>query len=133
MKKQLLLLASSLLLAAATVASAFDENPAPSTTTDLDLLERLFAPANVARGMTPQDVRASLGAPNTTLAPHIWVYWNFKAKDTPRAENADTLLVIFAENRVQRIRLCDSKPVRTFLAQQEVKAAKAAKTAVAAK
>ena len=108
----------------ASLALADDQKPAPSTTTEFDLLERLLAPVGIARGMTPQDVFAKLGRPGAQLAANIWAYWDFKAKNAPRADQCETLLVIFAENRVQRVRLTDSKPVRTFLAQQETKAAK---------
>ena len=128
MKKLLLL--SSLALLAATSAIASDDTPAPTTSTEFDLLEKLLAPLHIARGMTPKDVQARLGAPGAKLAANIWVYWDFKAKNAPRGDKSDTLLVIFSENRVQRIRLCDSQPVRTFLAQQELKATK---NAVAAK
>ncbi len=130
MKK--ILLAASLLLATAAFAHASDEATELPDNADLGILAHLLAPANVARGMTSKHVQAQLGAPDTTLAANIWVYWNFKAKDNPRVENADTLIVIFENERVQRVRLTDGKPVRAFIAQRDVKAA-AAKTSVAAK
>lgn len=130
MKKPIHLLLRSLLFATATLAFADDTKPAPSTTTDFDLLERLLAPARITRGMAPQKVHEALGSPNAQLAPNVWAYWDFKAKDTPFGDQFDAALVIFADNRVKTIKLCDSKTVRAFIAQRE---AKATNTAIAAK
>jgi hypothetical protein len=119
---------TALAFAATALALADEQYPGPSA--DVEYLAKLLAPPAIGRGMTPGEVHAQFGAPNTQLAPNIWVYWNFKAKDAPRGDQFDAALVIFADNRVQRVRLCDSKPVRAFIAQQE---ARAAKNAVASK
>jgi hypothetical protein len=128
MKK--LILAATLLLATARLAPASDEATDPVATADLELLARLLAPACVARGMTPKEVQANLGTPSAELAANVWAYWDFKAKDAPRGDRFDAALVIFANNHVERVKLCDGKAVRTFLAQQD---ARRAKNAVAAK
>ena len=93
MKKLLLL--SSLALLAATSAIASDDTPAPTTSTEFDLLEKLLAPLHIARGMTPKDVQARLGAPGAKLAANIWVYWDFKAKDAPPAPKVQPQSVLF--------------------------------------
>lgn len=122
MKKILLTLVT---LTAASLAFASEPDRYPTTATpEFDLLERLFAPLQLSRGMTPQAVHDALGQPAATLAPNVWVYWDFKAKDTPRAGKADTLLVVFSENRVQRLRLVDSQLVRAILAQHQAKSAR---------
>ncbi|MBI5769333.1 MAG: hypothetical protein HZA93_16185 [Verrucomicrobia bacterium] len=125
------ILLTALTLATTSLALAADTASSPSDFTDreladLEFLARQLAPARLARGMTPQEVHTILGAPHAQLAPNIWAYWNFKAKDAPRADQFDAALVIFADNRVKTIKLCDGKTVRAFVAQQEAKSAKGA-------
>lgn len=118
------ILLALLTLAAVSLAFASESDRSlNSSTSEYDMLERMFAPIRLSRGMTPQAVRDTLGQPDATLAPNVWVYWDFKPKDAPRAGKTDTLLLIFAENRVQRLRLVDSRPVRAIIAQQQAKAA----------
>ena len=126
------LLLASLLLASPTFVRADDDPSNSANTVALEYIARLMAPARVARGMSPQEVQTNLGAPRAQLAPNIWVYWDFKAKDVPHGDKFDAALVIFAHNRVERVKLCDGEAVRTFLAQQEARTVKAAHGALAA-
>ncbi len=128
--KSLILVSSLLLLATPAFAADSDEAIDPSVVSSLEYLGHLLAPARIARGMTPKEVLTQLGSPNAKLAPSVWAYWDFKAKDAPRGDKFDAALVVFADNHVALVKLCDSKTVRAFLAQQE---AKAAKNAVVAK
>ncbi|MBM3855426.1 MAG: hypothetical protein FJ399_20110 [Verrucomicrobia bacterium] len=122
-----------LLVATATPACATDEAAALLPSPELAYLAHLLAPARIARGMSPAEVQASIGAPNATLAPNVWVYWNFKAKDTPGGDRCDTALVVFAHNRVDRVKLCEGAPVRAFIARQEALSPKSGPHALAAK
>ncbi len=124
--KSHLLIASSLLLAATFSTSAFATNTGAPSADTIPLTGR----PNIERGMNRETVRNMFGAPSAKLSPDVWVYFDFQARrpvelrvNVANPENRDTLVVAFTKDRVTLIRLCDSAPVRAFLAQQESKTA----------
>jgi len=123
MKK--LLLARSFVLSAALFSS-----PIATTADEADLLVPLLAPRRVANGLSRDELKAAAGAPDLVLDGHVWVYWSFHPSKVPAAQNLDTLLVVFAQDRVSFFKFCASEPVRAAIAQRK---ARAAKTAVAVK
>ena len=77
----------------------------------------------IATGMHRDDVAAQLGAPSETFSAEIWIYWDFRAKGRPAEEKADTLIVVFTNDRVSRLRLSERQPVIALLTQLRRRAA----------
>lgn len=90
-----------------------------------DILIRLTARPYVELGMTRDGVRDMFGAPTATLSADAWIYFDFHGFDSrgasfSAAPGRDTLVIVFSRDRVSRLRLCDSRPVRALLARQSV-------------
>jgi hypothetical protein len=123
MKKNSLLVSCGLALTiAAGPLSAAGERKSPD-----DLVPFPSRPF-IAKGLERESVILMLGQPSAKLSPDIWVYFDFRPVDPressvyiERPQTVDTALVIFESDRVVHIRLCDSKPVRAFLARLERK------------
>jgi hypothetical protein len=79
--------------------------------------------------MSREAVSFKLGLPSETLGTDVWFFYNFRGRGAAAAENLDTLLVVFVDDRVTTLRVCDSRPVRELIAKQKVK--RAPKTASA--
>lgn len=112
----------NLLIATALLAATFSTSASTFTTTpDVSLPDYmvLTSRAYAGKGMSPTDVETTLGAASAKLSNDVWVYWDFKATNVPAAHHFDTLVVVFSKGRVTTLRLCDSKPVRAFVAQQQ--------------
>lgn len=109
-------LLSALIFAAAQGAAAqtiTTETPSAIFSEDSDV--------SVARGMSREAVSFMLGLPSETLGTDVWVFHDFRGRGAAAAENLDTLLVVFADDRVTRLRLCDGGPVRELIAKQKAK------------
>jgi hypothetical protein len=122
MKKFYLL--SALIFAAAQGAAAqtiTTETPSAIFSEDSDV--------SVARGMSREAVSFMLGLPSETIGTDVWFFYNFRGRGAAAAENLDTLLVVFADDRVTTLRVCDGRPVRELIAKQKAK--RAPKTASA--
>jgi hypothetical protein len=109
-------LACALTLSVAAIAIAFAET---SNLSIEDFLVTLTARPHAALGMSPGELTATLGEPSARLAPNVWVYWDFKPVNVPDRVKYDALVVVLSNDRVSRLRLCPSAPVRAFIAQQE--------------
>lgn len=79
----------------------------------------IVLPSNafVVAGMPRAEVLRQLGEPDEALAPQLWVYWNFRAKSPALAPGADTLVVVFKGERVERVRLTQRAPVLALMHQ----------------
>lgn len=109
MKKSIVLTCLVLVLAPARAHAA--EGAVPRA----ELQERSESGAYISRGMSRAAVTEELGAPAASVGPDVWVYWDFRAKGRPGGERWDTLLVVFEQGRVSRIRLTEQAPVVALL------------------
>lgn len=115
------------LLLLAAVASAL---PRSAGATDvqplLDPLISLPSRPYLDRGMSRETVHEMFGAPSVRLSPDAWVYFDVEPTNSIAAGTGkplaagqqDALLVGFTDGRVTLLRLCDSRPVRAFIARQ---------------
>jgi hypothetical protein len=63
----------------------------------------------IVRGDTAYTVRMSLGWPQATLTPNVWLYRGYyPADESARAFSGNTLLVTFANNKVTDIHIVNS-------------------------
>jgi hypothetical protein len=92
---------------------------------DPDLLVR-FTPARAVKvGLGKSEVEMSMqGRPDEKLGPDLWLYWNFQPAGQPAADEPKALVIFFSGDRVQSIRLVETKPARALLAQLRLKQAK---------
>jgi hypothetical protein len=125
MKK--LLLVTSLVFSAVSATSLFaqdaDDAPRP--------LVSFIANAVTKIGMTRAQVLTELGAPSEKLANDLWVYWDFRPISRPAGERNDALLVVFVNDKINRLRLTERSLVEAAIAK--VKAAAAAKSPIIAR
>lgn len=98
------------------------ESPAQPPARDADdlLVPLLQLPSarRFAVGMTRAEVLRAAGAPDTKLDAHVWVYWDFHVQGISVDKTYDTLLVVFASDRVAFFKLCAQAPVLAFIARQ---------------
>lgn len=113
-------LACALILSTAASAAALAETPNLSAE---DPFVTLSARSHAALGMSPGELTAMLGAPSAKLAPNVWVYLDFTPVNAPDRAKYDALVVVLTNERVSRLRLCPSAPVRAFIAGQQAAAA----------
>jgi outer membrane protein assembly factor BamE (lipoprotein component of BamABCDE complex) len=111
-----ILLLSALIFSAA--STAFAQNNSTDTAAALFLPD---SDVSVARGMTREAVSLMLGVPSETVATNVWIYWGFRGKGTPEGTKADTLVIVFSDDRVSTLRLCESKPAREYVAKLKAK------------
>jgi hypothetical protein len=123
MNKFCLLAHCAIALAAITapLCSAKGESP--------DDLVPLSSRPFIENGLKRESVIQRLGQPCAKLSPDAWVYFNFQPRERreayvhlERPRTLDTALVLFENDRVVHIRLCDSQPVRAFIATLKSKA-----------
>ena len=123
MKKHVLI-ASSLVLLAAWFTTSVSAAEATSVRDLIPFSSRPF----VERGMARETALRMLGEPGARLSRDAWIYFDFHAAN-PRfrriktipaeLEKLDTLVIEFDHNRVSRIRWCEGRPLREFLARRE--------------
>lgn len=119
MKKQVLI-AGSVMALWVTSLSAINETRSSEPLVPL----RPF----VENGMKRDTVMKMFGTPSAMLSPDVWVYFDHHPNESRfrgvpvnigNPERYDTLVICFESDRVNHLRLCDSKPVRAFLARLE--------------
>jgi len=77
-------------------------------------------PGRIARGATPAEVIAIIGAPDRRLSADAWVYWNYQANRTvAHTSDLDTLVVIFSTGRVGHLRLLPRANVEALAARMQ--------------
>jgi hypothetical protein len=113
-------LACALILSTAAIAAVLAETPNLSAE---DPLVILTTRPRASLGMSPGELTAMLGAPSAKLAPNVWVYLDFTPVNAPDRAKYDALVVVLTNDRVSRLRLCPSAPVRAFIARQQAAAA----------
>jgi hypothetical protein len=119
------LLARCAMALAITVPCVFAQGATNSPDDLIPLSPRPF----IESGMKRDAVVQMLGQPCARLSPDAWVYFNFQPRERreanvhlERPRTLDTALVLFENDRVIQIRLCDSKPVRAYIATVNSKA-----------
>ena len=118
--KKLLALAS-LVLAAAPAAFA-----AESSVIDDHALLPFGVSAHARVGMPRVELVEMLGAPSQKLSEHVWAYWDFRIAEGAGQHRGDALIVIFSEDRVNRLRFTSRRAVE--LALEKMRAASAPPT-----
>jgi outer membrane protein assembly factor BamE (lipoprotein component of BamABCDE complex) len=103
-------------LALAAVSPVFAQ---PTTDENVATILSAESDVSVARGMSREAVTLMLGVPSETVGSNVWVYWNFRGKGAPQAANFDTLVLVFAGDRLTTLRLCESKPMRELIAKMK--------------
>ncbi len=80
-------------------------------------LEDVLAHSRVSVGASREGVRNQLRDPDAVLNVNVWVYSNLLASNASGAERADTLVVIFKDEKVDTIRLVTKEQVRAAAAR----------------
>jgi hypothetical protein len=113
-----LLVLATLVLAAA--SSAFANEIFPPSATDL-----LPFGGNVhARvGMSRSNLVAQIGEPTARLGEGVWAYWDFRRAGQLASDRGDTLVVVFAGDRVSLLRFTTRSAVEAALRQMRANAA----------
>ncbi len=127
MKKPILVLTSVLLFTATLLPAPAVAQSAVSALPDEEnspLPPRLAR--RVAVGMTRGELTLAAGAPDVTLDASVWIYWDFRAARVKQNEKFDTLLVVFASNRVKLFKFVESASLRAFIAQRNIPTARSA-------
>lgn len=76
----------------------------------------------VARGRTPAEVERQLRPPDYRLSADLWVYWNCESNHPDDvARGYDTMIIGFADGRVNSVRLAPRAWVKALIAQLEAK------------
>ena len=118
--KQLLLASSLVLSAISTPWSSFAQDSLSSPAEHLVPL----APSVHARvGMTRDELVGLLGQPSQKLSATVWVYSDFRAKNRPKAEQHESLVVVFNGDRVSKLRLTQHSLIVAALARVRADAA----------
>ena len=82
-------------------------------------------------GQSREGVVYNLGEPTEKLSANLWIYSDFKVAGKKPANRADTLIVVFKDDRVSVLRLTDGAQVRAAITK--LRAAKSPSVAVASK
>ena len=80
-------------------------------------LEEVLAHSRISVGASREAVRNQLRDPNAVLNVNVWVYTDVLATNVFGAERADTLVVIFKDEKVDTIRLVTKEQVRAAVAR----------------
>ena len=102
----------SLLLAAALATqplfASTSKADAPSPFLDFDL---------VTIGTHRSQVTERIGDPSDKFSADVWIYWDYRDPRRAADERYKTVIIIFADNSVARIRFTDTKATRAALAK----------------
>lgn len=78
--------------------------------------------------MTRNELVEQLGQPSQKLSATVWVYSDFRARNRPRAEQNDALVVVFTGNLVSKLRVSHQSLIVAALARVRADAASPGKT-----
>jgi len=91
----------------------------PPVVAAAEATEFLEISARYGLGTTRGVVLLALGSPSVELSPNVWVYQNYRPSDpAPRRQGFDTLVMVFEEDRVARLRLVNGKTLAAHVAYQ---------------
>ena len=117
---------SVLILAAALSASALVSLSAASKNTAALAysVDTLFVKSSgyvIERGATRATVLFAMGEPREELAPNVWTYSRYQANlDIANAQDCNTVVITFDQNRVADLKLVNKKTVSIFAADLKV-------------
>jgi hypothetical protein len=110
-------LALGLLAASGEIVRA-ETAAAVTPVTRVVLSEKVFVECGMARAR----VETMFGAPSTRLSADVWIYWKFRPTIPVASAQQDTLVVIFAGERVSSLKLVRRETVLMFLAARRAHA-----------
>jgi hypothetical protein len=114
---RLLALAVALAPCALPAARAESKNPVVGFVSYSSSFEAFFNP-RLLRGAKVSEVLLTLGEPDARVLPDLWVYWNCQTnRDDLNARGLDTLVVAFAEGRVNALKIVPHASLEPYLAR----------------
>lgn len=85
----------------------------PLGTLDAESLDYLMSRVRVSVGMQRDTVVEQMGEPRVVLHRDVWVYTRFLASNVFGTEKYNALLVVFKDDKVDKITLTEAKAILT--------------------